>query len=245
MLVGGALTSLTCDDAELAAVRRNISAHFSYQKYETGHRCSSEGLFSIVIRADINVDGPRKSDIDLRLCADASLVQLRGRPYGPLKPVASVLVGAVTHIRRNHPPAHAYSAHNRRMVITPAIEEFAARLGQAGVCADSAKLDAIFEEIRVGGIEAALAVLTVQTRNLVWMLRLTQGDEGTRALFERTITDAQAACDDAWFIPNTAPDQAPKFEPVDFTVTEADNIRRQDSDAEGWSRGAVRPNYRP
>ena len=37
--------------------------------------------------------------------------------------------------------------------------------------------------------------------------------------------------------PQLDPEPAPtSFEPVDFTVTEQDTIRRQDSDAESWYR---------
>jgi hypothetical protein len=82
------------------------------------------------------------------------------------------------------------------IAVTPAHEEFAARIGRAGVCGDADGVDAILDEIAGAGVECALAVLAVQSRNLIWMLKLTQGEDAARALFEKTIIDAGAACDD-------------------------------------------------
>jgi len=80
--------------------------------------------------------------------------------------------------------------------VTPAHQEFAARLGRAGCGSDAAAVDAIIDEIADAGLEAVLAVLAVQTRNLVMLLKLTRGVDDARTLFENTIAEAQAASDD-------------------------------------------------
>lgn len=82
------------------------------------------------------------------------------------------------------------------VTVTPAAEEFAARLGAAGTDRDAAKVDAVLGEIAAAGLPMALAVLAVQTRNLVWMLKLQHGDEAARKLFETTVLQAGEACDD-------------------------------------------------
>jgi hypothetical protein len=81
--------------------------------------------------------------------------------------------------------------------VTPVHEEYAARLGFAAMQSDAAAIDGILDEIADAGLAYALAVVAVQTRNLVWTLRLHQGDEVARSLFERTIIDAGQACDGA------------------------------------------------
>ena len=76
--------------------------------------------------------------------------------------------------------------------VTPVHEDYAARLGQAGTDSDADRCDAILAEIADAGLETALAVLAVQTRNLVWMLTLEHGEEAARKLFETTIIAGQA-----------------------------------------------------
>jgi len=62
--------------------------------------------------------------------------------------------------------------------------------------ARAAAVDAIIDEIADAGFECALAVMTVQTRNLVWMLKLTRGADEAAILFDNTIAAAQVAGDD-------------------------------------------------
>ncbi len=80
--------------------------------------------------------------------------------------------------------------------VTPASQEFAARLGRAGVIRDADGIDSILAEIAAGGVDAVLAVLAVQTGNLVTLLSLQQGPEMARKIFERTILDAGAVIDE-------------------------------------------------
>ena len=80
--------------------------------------------------------------------------------------------------------------------VNPVHEEFAARLGQAGTTADAAQATAILDEIGAAGVECALAVLAVQSRNLVMLLSLMQGRESALQVFDRTVLDAGQACDE-------------------------------------------------
>jgi hypothetical protein len=82
------------------------------------------------------------------------------------------------------------------VTVTPEHEEFAARLGRAGCGTDVAAADAIIDEIADAGLECTLAVLAVQTRNLVMLLKLTRGPDEALELFTNTIAEAQAAIDD-------------------------------------------------
>ncbi|BDB43318.1 MULTISPECIES: hypothetical protein [Mycobacterium] len=47
----------------------------------------------------------------------------------------------------------------------------------------------------VAGLDATLAILTVQTRNLVVALMLLQGSDATRAALQRTLIDADLDAD--------------------------------------------------
>jgi hypothetical protein len=82
-----------------------------------------------------------------------------------------------------------------KVTVRPEHEEFAARLGQAGVQSDEAKVDAILDEIADAGLEAALAVLCSQTHSLIMMLRLWRGPDEALELFTNTIAEAQVAID--------------------------------------------------
>ena len=80
--------------------------------------------------------------------------------------------------------------------VRPEHEEFAARLGQAGVQSDAAKADSILNEIADAGLECAMAVLCVQTRSLVWTLSFLRGPDDALKLFSNTIAAASLAVDD-------------------------------------------------
>ena len=82
------------------------------------------------------------------------------------------------------------------VTVTPAHEEFAARLGAAGTGSDAAAVDAILDEIADAGLACAMATLAGQTRNLVVTLMAQHGEDATRALFETTALQAGAAVDD-------------------------------------------------
>ena len=82
------------------------------------------------------------------------------------------------------------------ITVQPAHEEFGARLGRAGVTGDADGADRVLAEIAGAGLECALAVLAVQSRNLVVTLTLLRGPDEARGIFEKTIIDAGAALDD-------------------------------------------------
>ena len=81
------------------------------------------------------------------------------------------------------------------IAIEPVHQAIGARLGLALADGDPARVDAALSEAADGGLEATLAVLAVQSRNLVAALMLLQGLEATRAVFQRTILDAKLADD--------------------------------------------------
>ncbi|WP_099024709.1 hypothetical protein [Mycolicibacterium palauense] len=80
--------------------------------------------------------------------------------------------------------------------IEPAHQAVAARLGLALVDGDADRVDAALTEAATAGLEPTLAMLAVQSRNLVAALMLLQGLEDTRAVFQRTILDAKLAADE-------------------------------------------------
>lgn len=79
--------------------------------------------------------------------------------------------------------------------IAPNHQAIAARLGLALTDGDPDRVDAALLEAANEGLDATLAILAVQTRNLVAALMLLQGTEHTRAVFQRTILDAGVAGD--------------------------------------------------
>ncbi|TXH22415.1 MAG: hypothetical protein E6R06_17230 [Mycobacterium sp.] len=79
--------------------------------------------------------------------------------------------------------------------IEPEHQAIGARLGLALVDGDPDRVDAALSEAATAGLDATLAILAVQTRNLVAALMILQGLEDTRAVFARTILDAGLASD--------------------------------------------------
>lgn len=80
--------------------------------------------------------------------------------------------------------------------ITAQHQAIAARLGLAVVDGDPDRVDAALSEAASAGLDAALAVLAVQSQSLAAVLMVHQGAEAARAVFQRTILDAGLADDD-------------------------------------------------
>jgi hypothetical protein len=80
--------------------------------------------------------------------------------------------------------------------IEPNHQAIGARLGLALLDGDADRVDQALDEAAVEGLPATLAILAVQTRNLVAALMLLQGMDDARAVFQRTIIDAGMADDD-------------------------------------------------
>lgn len=80
--------------------------------------------------------------------------------------------------------------------IQPLHQAIGARLGLALLDGDADRVDTALSEAAAAGLEPTLAILAVQTRNLVAALMVLQGLEPTRAVFQRTILDAELAGDE-------------------------------------------------
>jgi hypothetical protein len=76
--------------------------------------------------------------------------------------------------------------------IQPSHQPIAARLGLAIADSDADRVDQALAEAASAGLEPTLAILAVQTRNLVAALMLLQGLDETRAVFARTILDSES-----------------------------------------------------
>ena len=83
-----------------------------------------------------------------------------------------------------------------RIEVTPRHQELAARLGLATIDLNTDRLHTGLSEIAAAGMHAALAVISVQTRNLALALLLYHSVEDIRTMLERTILDARAGRDD-------------------------------------------------
>jgi len=80
--------------------------------------------------------------------------------------------------------------------IEPQHQAIAARLGLAAVDGSADRIDNGLSEVAALGIPDALAVLAVQSRNVAAALVASQGVDGARAVFQRTILDAGVADDE-------------------------------------------------
>ena len=79
---------------------------------------------------------------------------------------------------------------NLNIEIEPQHQAIAARLGLALLDGDPDRVDGALSEVAALGLECALAVLAVQTRNLVSALT-PHGIEQARAVLQRTTLDAE------------------------------------------------------
>lgn len=79
--------------------------------------------------------------------------------------------------------------------IEPSDQGVAARLGLAAVDLDAGRVDAALDALAAAGLDRALAVVAVLTRNLAAEMASHYGVEIARAILARTVLDAQAADD--------------------------------------------------
>lgn len=82
------------------------------------------------------------------------------------------------------------------IAIEPIHQEIAGRLGLALIDTDPERVGMALAEVAEAGLEAALAIVAVQTRNLVAALMMLQGLEDARASLQRTILDSKLAGDE-------------------------------------------------
>ena len=78
-----------------------------------------------------------------------------------------------------------------RIEVTPYHQQLAARLALATIERNAERFETGLAEVLAAGVKAALAVLTVQSRNLAAAVLLLHDVEDARIIFQRTIFDAQ------------------------------------------------------
>jgi hypothetical protein len=75
--------------------------------------------------------------------------------------------------------------------VTAYHQELAARLALATIERNADRIEAGLAEVAAAGVSAALAVLSVQSRNLAAAMIVLQGIDGARRFLQRTIFDAE------------------------------------------------------
>ena len=79
------------------------------------------------------------------------------------------------------------------LVVTPAHQELASRLGLASIDNDEARYLQVIAEIVAGGMPCALGVIAILNNHLASGMATSMGMEAARSVFTRTVLDAGEA----------------------------------------------------